>query len=200
VAPFEELNHEFDFHYLFHLSKAEEGCSHTNRPRHYWNDFDTAQEVIGEIKPDRIIFMSLSGLRPIALNMAARRRAIPTFILQHGYFQSLENYLSPPTGSSKEVSETKAGAQVSLPQTFSRCETEKQHDFVDRAFIEMAQRDGVTYMPVWNLICLDHCLGTDQNRALYSDSGRLSLFGTKRFLGPALKPRFRSRDISMKDN
>jgi hypothetical protein len=96
IAPFEELRDEFDFHYLFHLSKEEEECSHTKQPRHYWNEFGAAQEILDEVKPDKLVFMSLSGLRPIALNMAARRRAIPTFIFQHGYFRSLENYLSLP--------------------------------------------------------------------------------------------------------
>jgi peptidoglycan/LPS O-acetylase OafA/YrhL len=89
---------------------------------------------------------------------------------------------------------------VGLPQTLSRRETEKQHDFVDRAFIEMARQDGVTFVPVWNLICSDHCLITAENRALYSDAGHLSLFGAKGFLGPALKPGFESSGISMNDN
>ena len=105
VAPFEQLNGEFDFHYLFHLSKEDEERSHTNQPRHYWNEFRTAQEILDKIKPDRLVFMSLSGLRPIALNMVARRRKIPTFIFQHGYFRSLESYLSLPTTPAKRVGE-----------------------------------------------------------------------------------------------
>jgi hypothetical protein len=113
VAPFEQLQHEFDFHYLFHLTQAEEECSHTNRPRHYWNEFRSAQDVLDKIKPDRLVFMSLSGLRPIALNMVARRRGIPTFIFQHGYFRSLENYLSLSTNRSKTVAGTKSTAQAS---------------------------------------------------------------------------------------
>jgi hypothetical protein len=104
VAPFEQLNREFDFHYIFHLSNEEEKSSHTNQPRHYWNEFGTAQELLDEIRPDRVVFMSLSGLRPIALNMAARRRKIPTFIFQHGYFRSLENYLSLPMSRPKRDS------------------------------------------------------------------------------------------------
>ena len=113
IAPFEQLNREFDFHYLFYLSKEEEERSYTDQPRHYWNEFRTAQEILDRIKPDRLVFMSLSGLRPIALNMAARRRGIPTFVFQHGYFRSLENYLSLPTTRSKKVAETKTTRQAS---------------------------------------------------------------------------------------
>ena len=80
VAPFEQLDREFDCQYLFHLSKKEEERSHTTRPRHYWNDFQTAQEVLHVVKPDSLVFTSLSGLRPIALNMVARRRGITTFV------------------------------------------------------------------------------------------------------------------------
>jgi hypothetical protein len=112
IAPFEQLNHEFDFHYLFHLSKEQEECSHTNQPRHYWSEFRTAQEILDKIKPDRLVFMSLLGLRPIALNMAARRRTIPTFIFQHGYFRSLENYLSSPIPRSNIAARTKTTTQA----------------------------------------------------------------------------------------
>lgn len=113
IAPFEQLNQEFDFHYLFHLSKEDEECSHTDQPRHYWNEFSTAQEVLDEIKPDRVVFMGLSGLRAIAMNMVARRRSIPTFIFQHGYFRSLEEYLSRPIPAPSRVAGSKTTIQSS---------------------------------------------------------------------------------------
>lgn len=108
IAPFEELNGELDFHYLFHLTKDEEERSYTQQPRHYWNDFRSAQEVLDEIEPDSVVFMSLSGLRVIALNMVARRRGIPTFVFQHGYFRSLADYLSLPSGPPARVHGTKS--------------------------------------------------------------------------------------------
>lgn len=115
VAPFEQLDGEFDFHYLFHLGKEEEECSYTHRPRHYWDDFRNAQEVLEEILPDRLVFMSLSGLRPIALNMVARRRGIPTFIFQHGYFRSLENYLSLGASRFRVAAPTRTSTRSSAP-------------------------------------------------------------------------------------
>ena len=115
IAPFEQLDREFDFHYIFHLSKDEEERSYTPRPRHYWNDFRSAQEILDEIAPDRLVFMSLSGLRPIALNMVARSRGIPTLIFQHGYFGTLENYLSLGASSSKVATPAKASMRNSAP-------------------------------------------------------------------------------------
>ena len=107
IAPFEELDREFEFHYVFHRRKQEEECSHTKRPRYYWNDFHSAQQLLDQIRPDRLVFMSLAGLRAIALNMAARRRRIPTFVLQHGYFRSLEDYLALPAAQPSAVDEDK---------------------------------------------------------------------------------------------
>ena len=103
MAPFEQLNREFEFHYLFYRSQDEEEGSHTSQPRHYWNDFAGADEILDAIRPDRVVYMSLLGLRPIALNMAARRRGVRTFIFQHGYFHSLEDYLSLPTAHSTQT-------------------------------------------------------------------------------------------------
>jgi hypothetical protein len=114
IAPFEQLGDELDFDYIFYLSKEDEEASYTERPRHYWNDFRSAQQIIDELAPDRVVFMSLSGLRPIALNMAARRRGIPTFILQHGYFRSLENYLAL-AASSQATAPTNVSRQTSSP-------------------------------------------------------------------------------------
>ncbi len=114
VAPFERLNREFEFHYIFCWSRREEQGSHTNQPRHYWNEFRTAQEILDTIKPDRVVFMGFWELRTIALNIAARRRGVPTFIVQHGYFRSLENYLSLPT-LPKPFVETNTRKPVSSP-------------------------------------------------------------------------------------
>jgi hypothetical protein len=82
--------------------------------------------------------------------------------------------------------------RVSLPRLPSRRETENQHEFVDGVFVGMAQQDGVNFVPVWDLMCPEHCLITAQNRALYSDHNHLSFYGAKQFLGAAMKPRFES--------
>jgi len=90
--------------------------------------------------------------------------------------------------------------QVTLPRLPSRSETEKKHAVVDRVFNDMAQQDGVTFIPVWSALCPEHCLITDDNRPIYSDGHHLSLFGAKRVLGVALKQKFESSGNSARDN
>jgi hypothetical protein len=86
IRPFEQLRDQFDVHYLFHRSPdEEEGCL-TDAPRHYWLDFKDAASLIERVAPDRIVFMALDGAWAIALNAEARRRGVPTFIVQHGHF------------------------------------------------------------------------------------------------------------------
>ena len=90
--------------------------------------------------------------------------------------------------------------RLNLPQPPSHTETEKKHAAVDRVFTEMARGDGVTFIPVWSLLCPEQCLIIHDNRPIYSDGHHLSLFGAKSFLGAALKERFETSGISEKDN
>lgn len=94
------------------------------------------------------------------------------------------------------------GAQhgVDLPEPASRQQTEERQAFVDRSFRDMAQQDGVSFVPVWDLLCPGRCLITHDDRALYSDDDHLSLFGAQQFLGPALKERFESSGIAFEHN
>jgi hypothetical protein len=91
IQPFETLRETFDVQYLFHRTRdEEEGCL-TDAPRLYWMDFHSADELIDVVIPDRIVFMALDGAWAIALNAAARRRGIPTFVVQHGHFDHLSD-------------------------------------------------------------------------------------------------------------
>ena len=89
---------------------------------------------------------------------------------------------------------------VAAPPPHSRREIEELHAFVDRAFVELAEEEGVTFVPVWNLMCPEYCLVTADNRALYSDHTHLSLFGAQRFLGSALTPRFVTNGIAEQED
>lgn len=86
VAPLEALgaDHGFDLTYLFHRRAEDETAVATAWPRRYWLEFRSAQQVLDDLHPDRIVFMGLDGAWTIALNAVARRRGIPTFLLQHG--------------------------------------------------------------------------------------------------------------------
>jgi hypothetical protein len=91
IQPFEMLRETFEVHYLFHRTRDEEAGCLTDARRWYWMDFGSADELIDFVRPDRIVFMALDGAWVIALNAAARRRGIPTFIVQHGHFDRLSD-------------------------------------------------------------------------------------------------------------
>lgn len=86
--------------------------------------------------------------------------------------------------------------RTDLPRPVSRLEAAKKHEFVDRAFDEVARQDGVIFVEIWSLFCAEHCLTTAENRPIYSDTHHLSFFGAKQFLGPALQQQFESVGIS----
>jgi hypothetical protein len=86
IEPFERLKAEFDFTYIFYRSEDEEEGRLTDEPVLYWDDYSDAYKLLDAARPDKIVFMSLTSGYPIALNLAAHRRGIPTYILQHGAF------------------------------------------------------------------------------------------------------------------
>jgi len=93
VEPFERIRDQFDFHYLYYIDKKEEQQVFSDLPKHYWSDFKNAQQLLDKIKPDKLIFMGITGSHCIALNYVARKRGIFTAVVQHGLFHSFEKYL-----------------------------------------------------------------------------------------------------------
>lgn len=58
----------------------------------YWSEFTSAQDVLDEIRPDGIIFMSIESGLSITINYLAQKRGIKTIILQHGIFTNYKDY------------------------------------------------------------------------------------------------------------
>jgi hypothetical protein len=87
IRPFEALRDDLDLHYLFYRNRDEEEEPRTDAPRHYWFDYRSAASVLDAVRPDRVVFMALDGAWAIALNVAAKRRGVPTFIVQHGHLE-----------------------------------------------------------------------------------------------------------------
>ena len=105
VNYFDPFKDQFDFVYLFHLDKAEEKDNFTDLPVVYWKDYTSAQEIIRAHNPDKIIFMGVTGVHTIALNRVAQKKGIPTAVLQHGMFHSLEKYLQLQDAQDKRRAE-----------------------------------------------------------------------------------------------
>lgn len=56
----------------------------------YWSDFGSTGQLLKKVNPDLIVFADLESFNQIALNIAARNKHIPTYVLQHGVRGSFE--------------------------------------------------------------------------------------------------------------
>jgi hypothetical protein len=93
VEPFERIRDQFELSFLYYINKEDETEIHSDLPKHYWSDYPNAQTLLSELKPDKILFMGITGSHCIALNYVARKRGIFTAVVQHGLFHSFEKYL-----------------------------------------------------------------------------------------------------------
>ena len=60
---------------------------------HYWSDFFTPYELIRKINPDKIVFFEIIDLWQIPLVIAARKKGVSTFFIEHGVGNSVEQDL-----------------------------------------------------------------------------------------------------------
>jgi hypothetical protein len=116
IEAFEQLKARFRFTYIFYRCKEEEEACLTNEPVLYWNDFENAHQILDVVRPDKIVFMSLTSGYPIALNIAAQHRGIATFILQHGWAGS---YADERVAESRATAIRKARGWVSAATSSS---------------------------------------------------------------------------------
>jgi hypothetical protein len=66
-----------------------------SHPEHYqpygalrfWDEFRSANALLDELRPDKVVFFFITSLNQVALKIAAQQRGIPTFHLEHGFRQ-----------------------------------------------------------------------------------------------------------------
>jgi hypothetical protein len=76
-----------DFYILWYVKKKD--AEFISLPsfisgQYFWGEYTTPFSLLEKIKPDRIIFFEIIDLRQIALIVAAKRKRISTFYLEHG--------------------------------------------------------------------------------------------------------------------
>ncbi len=54
-------------------------------PVESWRDFPSADALLDEIRPDRVVLLFNTSFNQVALRLAAKRRAIPVVHLEHGF-------------------------------------------------------------------------------------------------------------------
>jgi len=116
LHSFNALNEEFNFHYLFHISKPKNEINHSlSENLHYWSDFNSAQQIIEEIKPSKIVFMSTEGIHSTGLNIVAKHEGIETLVVQHGMFHKYDDYLKLAIEENKQRSKSVAQSNTAAP-------------------------------------------------------------------------------------
>lgn len=105
VQPFIELRDELEFVFVSYVdsSKREEDFPFKQL---FWDEFQSARELLEKEKPCKVVFMSIYSGYSIALNLAASQKNIPTYVLQHGLYHNYSFYRK------MEVSNKKNGVAV----------------------------------------------------------------------------------------
>jgi len=93
VEIFEKLTDDFDFTYLFYSFPEQEKESFTNCTKIYWSHYRSAQHLLEEVQPRKVVFMSAEAPITMALNWLCKKRGIETITLQHGLFHNLKFYI-----------------------------------------------------------------------------------------------------------
>lgn len=122
VQSFNALKDDFDFYYLFYLTKPENEINYSESAHLlYLKDYSSAQDIIEKIKPDKIVMMGTDGMHTVALNIVAKKKNIETLVLQHGRYSTYYEFLCFVLKEKEEREKT---------GRFERSETE-----VDRFFL-----------------------------------------------------------------
>lgn len=92
IAPIEALGSEIEIIYIFYISEGQETVAYTNHRVVYWDDFTSAEQLLDDLSPDSIVFMSIDSIYSISLNYIAKKKGLKTFILQHGVYSTYKEY------------------------------------------------------------------------------------------------------------
>lgn len=94
ILPFKALSNQFEFIFLSGISPdpEKENFVQDFAQTIHWSDYSSAQELLAQIQPDKLVFMSVESGLNIALNVNAKKQNIPTYILQHGIYTNYKDY------------------------------------------------------------------------------------------------------------
>ncbi len=96
LLPFLRLSGtgRFELTHLYHPQVSDEQAPPlTPYPIRYWTEFDNAQHILESVRPDAIVFQGIASPRTVALNVIAKAARIPTYVLQHGTYYTIEDSL-----------------------------------------------------------------------------------------------------------
>jgi len=92
LLPFEKLAGDFEWYFIFFRYRQDDPVPAMDN-RLYWGDYKNPYQLLNKIKPGAVIFSDLSNVYSIALNVASKNRAIPTYLLEHGVKLKYDYYV-----------------------------------------------------------------------------------------------------------
>lgn len=81
LEPFIELKDEIEF--IIVWGEFEDVRFHPFR-QVFFGDYKSPYAMLDAIKPDKVVFFNINTFPGVALNLAAKNRGIPTFVMHHG--------------------------------------------------------------------------------------------------------------------
>ncbi len=83
-----KLSDEFELIFIYKHTRPAEPELREWIDRHvsviYWGAYKTPYQLLKEVQPDILVFHDIEAFNQVALNVAARNKKIPTYVLQHG--------------------------------------------------------------------------------------------------------------------
>ncbi|WP_375577889.1 polysialyltransferase family glycosyltransferase [Marivirga tractuosa] len=94
ILPFKALSNQFEFIFLSGISPDPQKENYVQKFAQtiHWSDYNSAQDLLDQIQPDKLVFMSVESGLNIALNVNAKKQNILTYILQHGIYTNYKDY------------------------------------------------------------------------------------------------------------
>lgn len=94
ILPFKQLAQDFEFIFLSGIANDESQKNYVKdfAQTIHWSSFSAAQEILQELKPSKLVFMSVDSGLNITLNIVAKKQGIPTYLLQHGIYTNYKDY------------------------------------------------------------------------------------------------------------
>lgn len=91
INMFLMLKKDIDFTFIPGIFPQEPNFASGFKCR-YWSEFESNEQLLNEIRPDGLIFMSIESGLSMTLNFSAKEQGLTTFILQHGIYTNYKDY------------------------------------------------------------------------------------------------------------
>ncbi len=92
VEVFNRIEADFDYTFLYWVF-PEQDHTPIDKPVIYWSSYKSAQDLLDDVMPDKVVFLGLDTPNSIILLSVCKKRRIKTCFLQHGITNNFETYV-----------------------------------------------------------------------------------------------------------